>query len=263
MEAPIEDDSRSARIARRVQRWTRVQDPAGYRFAEGRYGWYRQDELPFGVATLGDGLRADALPAALAECRCHFPTGPLTLWVEGRGQDSRLGAALCNQGGHAAFDARYMAHNGQPPARPRPLPEGMRLVEGGERELDDFVRIKQQAFMSTERLPSDASLRAERARRLGELRHAGAFLMAYRGAEAVAGVSFFRCGQDYFLNLLVTRIPYREQGIGRALVDAVLERSYAEGAESVVVVPDPAVEGLYRRAGFVDEVLWRRAYQLS
>lgn len=263
MEAPVEDTPRSERIARRVQQWTRERDPAGYRFVEGRYGWFRQDELPFGVVTLGEQLGAESLPAAVAECRCHFPTGPLTLWVEGRGHDARLGRGLRAQGATVAFDACYMAHHGQPPERPRTLPDGLRLVEGAEASLDDFVRVKQQAFMSTERLPSEESLRAERARRLGELRHSGAFLLAYRGDEAVAGVSFFRVGRDYFLNLLVTRVPYRERGIGRALVDAVLTRGYAEGAESVVVVPDPAVERLYRQAGFVDEVLWRRAYQLS
>lgn len=263
MEASAEYVARPERIARRVQQWTRDRDPAGYRFVEGRYGWYRQDELPFGVVTLGEQLRADAVPAALAECRCHFPAGPLTLWVEGRGQDAHLGAALGEQGAKAAFDACYMAHHGEAPKQPRQLPDGLELVSGDEAHLDDFVRVKQQAFMSTERLPSNESLRTERARRLGELRHAGAFLLAYRGDEAVAGVSFFRAGHDYFLNLLVTRVPYRGRGVGRALVDAVLLRSYEEGAESVVVVPDPAVERLYRHAGFVDEVLWRRAYQLS
>lgn len=263
METAPQDKPRLRRIAQRVQRWTRERDPAGYRFVEGRYGWYRLDDLPFGVATLAEGLQPQALPAALSECRCHFPAGALTLWVEDPRQDSALSPVLCQHGARPAFDARYMAHHRGPPARPAALPDGLRLAEGGEAELDDFVRVKQQAFMSTERLPSPESLRAERARRLGELRHRGALLMAYRGDEAVAGVSFFRCGPDYFLNLLVTRVPYRQQGIGRALVDAVLRRSYAEGAESVVVVPDPAVERLYRGAGFVDQVLWRRAYQLT
>lgn len=263
MEAPIEHEARTERIARRIRLWTRQQDPAGYRFAEGRYGWYRQDDLPFGVVTLADQLHADALSAALAECRCHFPTGPLTLWVDERVRDTRLRHALCNQGARPAFEARYMAHHGGAPSKPLPLPAGLSLVEGREPQLDDFVRVKQQAFMSTERLPSTDSLRAERARRLGELRHCGAFLLAYDGASAVAGVSFFRAGADYFLNLLVTRVPYRGRGIARALVDAVLARSYAEGAESVVVVPDPAVERLYHRAGFLDEVLWRQAYQLG
>jgi len=248
-------------LQQRIRGWTQVCDPAGYRFAPGRYGWYRQDDLPFGVATLDERLAPAELPAALSECRSHFPSGPLTLWVEGRARNEALSDALAAAGAMATFDAGYLAHDRRA-LDPRPQPDGIRLEQGSEADLSDFVRVKQQAFMSTERRPSAETHRREHARRLAELRRNGAFLLAYRGGEAVAGVSYFSVGDDRFLNLLVTRLPYRRQGIGRALVDAVLSRSYAEGARSVVVVPEPRVAGLYREAGFTDEVLWRRAYRV-
>lgn len=263
MDAASAETEQAHPLRERVRCWAREIDPAGYRFVAGRYGWYRQDELPFGVVTLGDQVDAASVPAAIVECRCHFPVGGITLWVEGRKRDAKLRPALRRAGAREAFEACYMAHAGPGSNPPQPLPAGLRLVMGGEAELDDFVRIKQQAFMATEYLPSEQSLRAERARRLGELRHSGGMCLVYRGDEAVAGASFFRVGPDWFLNLLVTRVPYRGRGIGRALVDAVVERGYRAGAEAVVVVPDPAVERLYRRAGFAEEVLWRRAYQIG
>lgn len=249
-------------LRQRIRRWTRECDPAGYRFVPGRYGWYRQDDLPFGVATLDNRVSPVELPAALAECRSHFPSGPLTLWVEGRRRNDTLGDSLLNAGASAVFDASYLAHD-VGAHQPQPLPEGIELREGGEAELATFVRVKQQAFMSTEHQPSAEGQRREHARRLAELRRNGGFLLACRDGEVVGGVSYLTTGRDRFLNLLVTRVPYRRQGIGRALVDALLSRSYGEGVESVVVVPEPSVAKLYRQAGFTNEVLWRRAYQLA
>jgi ribosomal protein S18 acetylase RimI-like enzyme len=89
----------------------------------------------------------------------------------------------------------------------------------------------------------------------------GRALAARIEGESVAVAAFYE-GDDRFIFVLGTRVPFRHRRIGRALLAHVVHDPAASGCRSAVINADEGgrPEALYRRLGFTDEVHWRRPW---
>ena len=69
-------------------------------------------------------------------------------------------------------------------------------------------------------------------------------------------------GDDRFIFLLATRLPFRNRGITRWLLARVIGEASADGHRSVLINCDPADTPirLYRRLGLTDEIYWQQCY---
>ena len=65
--------------------------------------------------------------------------------------------------------------------------------------------------------------------------------------------------------ILVTRVPYRHQGIAQAMLGRWARAGVAAGCRSLIINAQdggrPAA--LYRRLGFVDEAYWYQKYEYA
>lgn len=258
------DTSREAvrlwRAADAVRRWGRLRDPAGYPFRAGLHGYYRRDPLATGAATAAL-IHAAEVPALLDETRERMGGRPALIWVDRRPRDAALGPALRAAACAPVFAATYLLHDGRPRRPPTPL--GLTLEAGRADTVAEFVAIKSQAFGNLACPPSPALLDGECRRRAWEFEQGADFLLARdRHGHAVGVVSWYRDADARLLNLLAVQRPWRRRGVGSWLVQAMLARCRAQGAECVMVVPEPACAGFYQRHGFSREAAWRRAYRL-
>lgn len=257
---PAVDQEHGARLAALravVRRWTTERDPAGHRFEAGRYGYYRA--APHPVVSLRAQLSEPA--AAVAEARARFAGRAVTLWLEAGARERHLRPGLVAAGAVPDFEAVYLGYAGELPETPA-VP-GLAVRPGGADQLEALVVTKRKAFMATEWAPREDLMREELRRRQADFAGNGRFFLAWLDDEPVGLISWFRDGRDYFINLLGTRVPYRGRGIARNLVREMLRTALAEGAQSILVVPEPAVARIYAGLGFCLAVESRRSYRLG
>lgn len=130
----------------------------------------------------------------------------------------------------------------------------------GASAVEAFARTKLQSFDETENEPDPAALDEEVSMRRAELRGDGRGLIASVDGEVAAMCAYYS-GEDYFVFLLGTRVPFRGRGIASALLRRVLENARGTNARSVVINTRAGgrPEALYRRLGFSDVVhqRWR------
>jgi ribosomal-protein-alanine N-acetyltransferase len=98
-----------------------------------------------------------------------------------------------------------------------------------------------------------------------DLEHAHAYLIVARraGGTAAGYCSFWLVIDEVHINNVAVRKSYRRQGIGRALVDHVLELGQALGARSATLEvrsANVAARDLYASAGFRERGIRRRYY---
>ena len=89
--------------------------------------------------------------------------------------------------------------------------------------------------------------------RLAEMRGDGRCLLT-RVDGQVASICAYYDGDDYFVFLLATRVPYRHRGLARKLLQHVLHEG--RDARSVIINAQEGgrPEALYRSMGFTDVV---------
>lgn len=142
-------------------------------------------------------------------------------------------------------------------------PAGLRIndVPPDKPALHEWATIKLQAFADSEASPACEEVEAELVVRRAEMAGQGRALAARIDGESVAVAAFYE-GDDRFVFVLGTRVPFRHLGIGRALLAHVVHDPEASGCRSVVINADEGgrPEALYRRLGFTDEVHWRRSW---
>jgi GNAT superfamily N-acetyltransferase len=122
---------------------------------------------------------------------------------------------------------------------------------------------KLQGFASSDEPPSSDAVMAGVALRRAELAGEGRFMLARLAGEPAAIIGWYE-GEDRYIFLLATRVPFRNRGIARYLLCQALREAYRHGARSVIINADPADTPiqLYRRLGFTDEVYWYDCYEL-
>lgn len=144
----------------------------------------------------------------------------------------------------------YLAHVGDFPPT-----VDVEVAEADSSTIEDFARAKILAFADSEEEPDRSTLDAEIAMRRAELRGDGRGVVARVGTKTAAMCAYYS-GDDYFVFLLGTRVPYRRRGIASALLRHVVDEARAAGARSVVINARAGgrPEALYGSLGFSDEV---------
>ena len=251
-------------VAAEVARWYRESTPEmGYDLVEGRYGWFnRPASTGRGRGTVRAGVTADDVEALIAEAEEIVAGDSLSLELDDRATAAVIGPrleAIGFQPGTAAVHLAYLGgleRTGHTPARLRiddVPPDGPALHE--------WATVKLQAFADSEAPPANEALEAELVVRRAEMAGQGRALAARVEGESVAVAAFYE-GDDRFIFVLGTRVPFRHGGIGRALLAHVVHDPAASGCRSAVINADEGgrPEALYRRLGFTDEVHWRRPW---
>ena len=77
------------------------------------------------------------------------------------------------------------------------------------------------------------------------------FVVALEGEDIVGmGRAISDGVSDAYIQDLTVRSDYRNQGIGRRLLQTLLERLHADGLHWIGLIAEPGSHGLYRWAGF-------------
>ena len=77
------------------------------------------------------------------------------------------------------------------------------------------------------------------------------FIIAVEGEDIVGMGRTISDGiSDAYIQDLTVRSDYRNQGIGRRILQTLLERLYADGLHWIGLIAEPGSYDLYRRAGF-------------
>jgi len=158
--------------------------------------------------------------------------------------------------GWSDFDETvWLAHTDAFPPTP-----SVDIERVGDAALEAFARVKLQSFGETEDEPDASALAVEMSMRKVDLRGDGRGLLAKADGEAAAMCAYYS-GEDHFVFLLGTRIPFRGRGIAGAVLHRIVDDARAFGARSVIINARAGgrPEALYRKLGFSDEVYrqWR------
>ena len=137
-------------------------------------------------------------------------------------------------------------------------PPDLVLEEVTPTMLPGWVATQHRGFAGSDDPPPAEALAAEVERRRVELDDVGPMWLARLEGEPVAGLAFYD-GDDRLVNSPATRVPFRGRGIAQALLRGFVDDSRARGCRSALINADAddwPVQ-LYRRLGFIDEVLPR------
>jgi GNAT superfamily N-acetyltransferase len=247
-------------VAVTVRSWYITSAPAmSYHVERRRFGYFMRHPAGFGEVTVADAGPVD-VPALLADMRAYYGDMGAGIYVDDRRMDARLGPALVAAGCRRGTAQVHLAHVGAIP-EVRPVP-GILLEPMTAATIAEWSTVKLRGFASSEDAPDPARLAHEVALRRAEIAGEGRFFFARAGREATAVIGLYE-GDDRFVFLLATRVPFRHRGIARWLLSHVIAEAYAEGHRSVLINCDPADTPirLYRRLGFVDEVYWQQRYE--
>lgn len=237
--------------------WFTTSAPAiGYEVAERPYGF-------LGRTVRGTRLilRLDSpedIACVLADAAAFASGADLVVWVDDRTRAVALGPGLAAAGWRAGAATTHLALVGDLQARDGP--EDLVVTRIGDERLEEWARVKLQAFSDSEETPSDDALERETALRRSE-RPLADHVLALENGEPVAVLAHY-IGADQLVFNLGTRLPFRHRGIAQALLAHFAAAGRAQGCRSLMI---NAHEGelpshLYRRIGFTDEVYWYRSY---
>jgi ribosomal protein S18 acetylase RimI-like enzyme len=251
-------------VAAEVARWYREPTPEmGYDLVEGRFGWFnRPSSTGRGRGTVRAGIVASEVDALIAEAEEIVATDSLTLELDDRATAAVLGPALEAAGFEPGTAAVHLAYLGGLDAAGHG-PAGMRTddVPFDGASMESWATVKLQAFADAETPPAAEELERELVVRRAEMAGQGRALAAWIDREIVAIASYYE-GDDRFIFVLGTRVPYRHLRIGRALLARVVHDPAASACRSVLINADEGgrPEALYRTLGFTDEVHWRQGW---
>lgn len=195
---------------------------------------------------------------ALADASKLAGGGGIHVWVEDRTRAALLTPAIEAAGWRSGPATTHLALVGQ--FKRRAGPEGLVVRAVGESAIEEWARVKIQAFSDSEEDPADDVLERELALRRAELPIA-AHLLAYLDDEPVAVLAHY-LGADQLVFNLGTRVLFRHLGIAQAMLAHFVANGEESGCRSLMI---NAHEGerpllLYRRLGFTDEVYWYRTF---
>lgn len=237
----------------------------GYHVERRRFGFYSRnlqaDHRQTSQVTVR-GLPAEHVPEFLADVRDYFGNCPAEIWVDDLEADAALGPALVKAGCSQRGATIYLAHVG--PVPQIPVVSGLTIEPITPANLVEYAVTKLKSFTNSEAEPDLDEVREGVALRQAEMGGEGRFLLARFKTEPAGIIAWYE-GEDRFVFLLATRVPFRGLGIAKSLICHVLADSYSRGRRSAIINADPedTPVHLYRRLGFVDEVYWRRLYRLE
>lgn len=246
-------------VAAEVARWYTASTPEiGREVTESWYG-YHCNLSPTRARMILRVDEPDHVPAALRDASAASGRRALTVWVDDRRRAARLDAALRQDGWQPGDATTHLALVGDLTGRAGP--EHLLIETVDESRLEDWAMVKLQAFNDTESAPAPERLAQEVAARRSESAIAECRLGRLDGENAA--VLAYYPGADQLVFNLGTRLPYRHLGIAQNMVAHWTNAGI--GCRSLMI---NATEGgrpaeLYRRLGFVDEIHWYQAYELT
>jgi ribosomal protein S18 acetylase RimI-like enzyme len=202
--------------------------------------------------------------AFLDDAGQYFRSRPVILIIDDLALDAILGPALLAAGCSPDEDEIFLALAG--PIHEQVVMPGLLVKPVSEPNLTDFSVTKLKAFAESEDRPDEVRLVAEIIRRREELTGSGRGLIAQLDGASGAMLWSHDDGQDVWINLLATRVPYRGLGLATALLQHCLAESYANGRRSIIInvkTKNNEAIRLYNRLGFTDEIYHRRQYLLE
>jgi ribosomal protein S18 acetylase RimI-like enzyme len=241
-------------VAATVASWyTTAHSDQGYTVERRPFGWYRTNrDAPTWGAVTATPIDAVDLPAFLTDVEEFFGKRDLTIEFT---EPPAAMKALFDAGWSDWDETVYLAHVGE---LPKTIDVDATRVD--DANVEAFARTKLQSFDDTEDDPNPSTLADEVEMRRAELRGEGRGLIAHQDGEPATMCAFYS-GEDYFVFLLGTRIPFRGRGIASAVLRHVLEDAQASNARSVVINARAGArpDALYRHLGFTDVVhrRWR------
>lgn len=229
---------------------------------------YLMEERPFGLywntaEVSVRGVGAGQVGEFLADVKAYYAQRPVLIYVDDREADAALGPALCAAGCEPADTEVFLAHVG--PVGTAARRPDLAFEPVTQANLYDFEVARLKGFAESEDEPAVGELYAQFSRRRAEMTRGGGGMLARAGGEAASTVWWYERGGDIIVLFMATRLPFRRQGIGEALLVHAVERAYGRGSRSVminVLVENSRAYRLYQRLGFTDEIYWRRRYSV-
>jgi GNAT superfamily N-acetyltransferase len=249
-------------IAREVRGWYRTSYPEmGYVVDEGRFGWYGRNVSAPAVGRLTIRDAVSDTDALLRDVRDHFGSAAVTIYVEDKVLDAKVGGVLAAAGCRAEHGDIFLAHVG--PVPNAPAPAGLDVSPCEADSIEEYAITKLRGFADSENQPPQREVADEVALRTAELSGTACFAIARLHGQPAAIAGWYS-GVDQLIFQLATRVPFRRRGIATALLLHVLKDAARAGARSVIInaAEDGQPVQLYRRLGFTDEVYWRRPYRV-
>jgi GNAT superfamily N-acetyltransferase len=233
----------------------------GYLVEAREFGFYmRNVNAPsFGSVVLRE-LPPARVPELLADLRAYYGPVPVSIQIDDRELEARVGGALVAGGFAKGADNVYLAHVGDAPHDPQP--QALKLEPVDSAGVEEYVLTKLRGFANLETDPSPDQVTNEAQLRRADLGGEGRFVIARVEHEPASIIGWYE-GTDRFVFQLATRVPFRGRGIARWLLGHVIAGGYAQGCRSVILNTDPddTPIRLYRRMGFADEIYWRCEYR--
>jgi ribosomal protein S18 acetylase RimI-like enzyme len=231
----------------------------GYRAERRRWGTYWSHGQVY-----AHGFPPEETEDFLADIRQYFALRPVYISIDDEQLDSWLGPLLQQAGCPFDKSDMFLAHVGEVPTASSV--QGFVTEPLTESNLAAFTDTKLRAFADSEEHPDEAELQSEIERRRAELVETYGGLLARVNGEPAGVLGWYVETQDVWINVLATRLPFRHQGIGRALLCKLLTHAYAQKCRSVVinvVDENTAALQLYQAVGFTDVVSRRRRYVMD
>lgn len=232
----------------------------GFEVKERRFGFYQRHKDTGRTRATVRRLTADEVPEFIEDLRRYSGGDGLRFYVDDRDLDARVAPALAAHGCIPEMAETFLAHTGGTP--PRASASGDVSIEAADGDtIEEVVGTVMKGFADGEAGPDGAEFRERLVLRRAEMRGRGRFLLARVSGEPASALGFYE-GEDRFVFNLATRVPFRGLGLASRLLLEVLKGARERGCRATVINADEAGRpaGLYRAAGFTDEVYWRRKY---
>ncbi|MEM7534626.1 MAG: GNAT family N-acetyltransferase [Chloroflexota bacterium] len=247
-----------------VRSWYVLADEGLNRQSERReFGYYCQNASVnyFDVHVI-EAIQQDDIPRFLADVQQFYQSTDVGIFVHGKALDAQMGPLLIEAGCTQDVAKLYLTYVGDaPPDLPPAV--GITLEKVNEHNLIDYERTKLKAFADSEDEPTPERLERGLRLRQTEMNDVGRFMVGRVDGEAAAIIGWYT-DEDQMIFHLATRVPFRNRGLARRLLNRVIRSAYQENCRSISIFTDPADTPvqLYHKIGFTDEIYWMGKYNL-
>jgi ribosomal protein S18 acetylase RimI-like enzyme len=228
-------------------------DSMGYRALPSRWGTYWNN----GQVYVSE-LDANEVPEFLRDLKLRFAgqERPVSAYLDHEDALSELGPLLMKESRGAPTTIAFLAHMDPEWKAGSMAPLTLKPVSA--ENLRVFAETKLRAWMGDETSPLQEDVEAEEGRRARELTGSGRGLLAFLDEEPAGYIWWHEDpSRVRWISQIATRLPFRRQGVARALMAECIRSAYEGGNRALVLdvdVENEAALALYRGLGFTERV---------
>ena len=243
-------------LTQTVRQWHEKSYPEiGIETERRKFGFYRNS----GEVDIRD-LPVSDVEEFFSDLEKYYGDVPTSLKIGDQALNERLKPIFLQNGWEMTGIVRYLAHVGD-------LPEmvdidGYSNEEVNEENLYAAALTRLMGFANSEDDPVKESFHAEYLKRKQELDWIAKGVLA-RINKIPAGMIWWNQGEDLFIYLLATRVPFRGRGVAFNLINHVLQQGSLKNSRSVminVMAENENALKLFNSIGFTNEVYRRYEY---